>query len=449
MPNKIDLDFYETVIIYHVLTDDSYLGSIVDILDVKLFNNRDIRSIVKIICKFYEERDAVPSLTELKAYLIDDTLKQNFKAVVNIISTFDSNFDNDELMINTEQFFKERSVYSTMLSIVDEQKQDKPVDTSDILKRFEDACSISIQADKGLDYYNDVDKHISDLLQEDSCISSGWEWLDEKIGGGYLEHGRAIYVFAGETNIGKSIFLGNTAINLANQGKTVLLVTLEMSELVYAKRISTNITQIPISQLSHDVEVLKSEIQSHHDKTQGRILIKEFPPSTITCSTLKAFIKKLRDTGIVIDALVIDYVNLLTTTDGVNSYERIKYVTERLRALSYVFTCPVITATQLNRSGYNETNPGLETVGESYGLAATADCMFSIWQEEEDAEIGVIRLGLMKNRFGQNFGQCAMQIDYPTLTITQDDSLPDCNSTPTEEEDSKSSDFDIEKFLKG
>ena len=46
--------------------------------------------------------------------------------------------------------------------------------------------------------------------------------------------------------------------------------------------------------------------------------------------------------------------------------------------------------------------------------------MFSIWQEEEDAELGIIKLGLMKNRFGQNFGSCSLQIDYSTLTLRED-----------------------------
>ena len=104
---------------------------------------------------------------------------------------------------------------------------------------------------------------------------------------------------------------------------------------------------------------------------------------------------------------------------GTNSYERIKYATEELRALSYVYECPIITATQLNRAGYSEINPGLETVGESYGLAATADAIFSIWREEEDIEMGVLKLGVMKNRFGENYGSVIMEIDYDTLTLKE------------------------------
>ena len=120
-------------------------------------------------------------------------------------------------------------------------------------------------------------------------------------------------------------------------------------------------------------------------------------------------------------------------------------MTEKLRALSYIFECPIITATQLNRTGYNEINPGLETVGERYGLAATADCMFSIWQEEEDAELGIIKLGLMKNRFGQNFGSCTLAIDYSTLTLSEDAdlsrALPEPDSTPDNDLMSSTLDF--------
>ena len=70
-------------------------------------------------------------------------------------------------------------------------------------------------------------------------------------------------------------------------------------------------------------------------------------------------------------------------------------------------------------------NPGLETISESMGLAATADCIMSIWQEEEDAELGIIRLGIMKNRFGPNFGTIGMRVDYSTLTLFEDEEIND------------------------
>jgi replicative DNA helicase len=308
-----------------------------------------------------------------------------------------------------------------MLVVVDDINKNN-VDTSNILNKFEKACNISLATNIGLDLLEDTSVIIDDLTNEEKYISSKWKWLDKKLGGGFLENGRSLYVFAGETNIGKSIFLGNAAINMASQGKTVLLVTLEMPELIYAKRLCTNITKIPLYQLKSETTTLFQQLQEYkNENTNAKIIIKEFPPSSITCNHLKAFIKKIVNKGIKIDALVVDYINLIHSTIGNNTYERVKHVTEQLRALSYVFNFPIVSATQLNRAGYDISDPGLNTLSESMGLGHTADVILSIWQEDTDKELGVIKMGLMKNRFGENFGVCNMKIDYSTLTLTEDE----------------------------
>ena len=418
---KIDWDFYENIIIYNLLTNEGYLASIIDFIEPDYFNNKDIKNVISIITDYFKTRSQIPTITEIKAYLVDDKLKESFKVVVNNFSNIDKNFNEDELHENTETFLKERAVYNTLLEVVEKCSNDE-VDTSDILQKFESACSISLAVDLGLDYFSDIEKHISDLTVSESVIPSNWEWLDNKLGGGFLENGKAIYVFAGETNIGKSIFLGNLATNICGQNKTVLLVSLEMPEMIYARRISSDVTKIPIGELYTRTDELRDLITTYKDNcSNARLLIKEFPPSTITCNQLKAFIKKISDQGVKFDAIVLDYVNLLRSTISGNSYERIKDCTEQLRALSYIFNCPIITATQLNRQGYDEINPGLDTISESIGLAATADAIFSLWQEEEDAELGIIKLGVMKNRFGANFGSTSMRVDYSTLSVSEDD----------------------------
>ena len=175
---------------------------------------------------------------------------------------------------------------------------------------------------------------------------------------------------------------------------------------------------------SDETITLKQQIEEISKATpDSRILIKEFPPSTVTVNQIQSFIKNIQNKKIHIDAIVVDYVNLIKSTLGNNSYERIKYATEALRALSYTFSCPIITATQLNRSGYNVNNPGLDTIGESMGLAATADVIISIFQDEEDKELGIVKMAMMKNRFGAKFGTTAMRLDYSTLTVSEDDSL--------------------------
>lgn len=418
--SKLDLDYFERIVCYKALVDSTYLSSIVDYVKPTYFKDKGISNIFSIISAFYEKRNKLPTLTEVKAYLTTDEVRESFKNLVESFKEIDKNIDKDELYDNTARFLKEKAVYLTMLDVAsDISKGD--IDTSQILDKIEKSCNINLVTDTGFDLHNDVDVLIDDLCNVQRSIPSKWEWLDDALNGGFLENGRSLYVFAGETNIGKSIFLGNVASNIAKQGKNVLLITLEMSELLYARRICTNISKIPLKDLSTNTHILRQSIEEEKTSGSGRIFIKEFPPSTITPNQLKAFVKKLTDTGVPIHAIVLDYLNLLHSTVGTNSYERIKNVTEQVRAMSYIFNCPVISATQLNRSGFNTENPDLATISESVGLAATADVIVSIFQNEEDRDLGIIRLGMMKNRYGPRGHTQAMRIDYSTLTITQAD----------------------------
>jgi replicative DNA helicase len=420
---KIDLDFYENVIIYHSLIDPHYLGGVVDYLDPSLFKNKDISVIIKIITSFFRDHGVTPTSTEIKAYLTTDELKSSFKKVVNSFGDIDKKFNKDELLTNTETFLKERAVYNTLLDAA-EKLDSKKLNTSELLESVEKAVGISLTTERGLEIFEDVDVLISELNKVEPTISTGWKWLDNKIGGGLQQNGRALYVFIGETNVGKSIFLGNIASNIALQNKTVLLVTLEMPEIMYAKRLASSITNIPMSNLATDSQTLKTLLKETKDKkNKAKILIKEFAPSTLTPSQLSAFIKKLIQSGVNPDVIVLDYINIMSSPVGNNSYEKIKYLAEKIRAMSYEFNCPIVTASQINRSGYDTSEPGLSTVSESMALPATSDCVFTIWQSDEDKELGVINLGCIKNRFGINSGAIPLKIDYHTLTLTEDSNL--------------------------
>jgi replicative DNA helicase len=420
--SKLDLDYFENIVIYKSLTDSTYLSSVVDYIKPEYFKTKNIAAVFNIITEFYNKRQKLPSITEIKQYLNTDDLRESFKSIVSSFTTIDKNLDKDELYENTERFLKEKAVYHTMLSIAEDVAKGD-VDTSIALDKFEKSCNINLVTDLGLNLYGDIESVINDLTTVQQSIPSTWPWLDEALNGGFIENGRALYVFAGETNIGKSIFLGNIATNISMQGKNVLLISLEMSELLYAKRLCANVSKIPLKDLAINTHSLRQAMTEQKTTGAGSIFIKEFPPATITPNQIKAFIKKIKDTGISIDAIVIDYLNLLHTTIGSNSYERIKNITEQCRAMSYIFDCPVISATQLNRSGFDQENPDLNTISESIGLAATADVIVSIYQNDEDRELNIIRLGMMKNRYGPRGHTQPMRIDYTTLTITQADDI--------------------------
>lgn len=421
--DKIDLDHFEKIFALKMLTDEEFFASVVDVADPDYFKDAAIKDIFVILKDYFIKRDTIPNITEVKNYLTTPELKESFKKILTMIQNMDKTFNRDELMKNAERYLKERAVYKTMLDVADKLQQGK-ADTSWVLDQFERTCNINLTTNFGLDLYNNIDKLVEDINRDEPMIPSRWEWLDDQLGGGFLKNGRALYVFAGQTNVGKSIVLGNIAANIAQQGKTVLLVSLEMSEMMYAKRLSSYLTKIPIKHLRSEVITMKSALEDiHQSNPRGRIIVKEFPPSTITANQLSAFVKTLRNKGIFPDAIVLDYLNLLHTTQGNNSYERIKHICEQVRAMTYNFNCSVISATQINRGQFDVAEPSLTGISESIGLAATADFICSVYQMEDDAENGILRMGMMKNRFGANFGTSAFSIDYSTLSIVEDDEL--------------------------
>lgn len=347
---SLDLDLYEKVVMFNALLDQTYLETIIEHVKPSYFKDKDIKKVFSVLSSFYEQYQKVPNTTELKAHLVSEEDKQSLKNVVLSFNSIDQKYDKDVLISNTERFLKEKAVLSTVLSTSIDVNSGE-IDSTAILKNFEKACGISLIDNLGFDYFENIDEHIVELQKTFKTISSGWKWLDKHLAGGFQAEGKALYVFFGQTNVGKSIFLGQMATNILEQGKTVVLISLEMGEQVYAKRISSSLSRIPSNDLTKHIDPLKSKINQYKLKNKdSKLIIKEFPPKGVTVLGIKNYLEKLVKNGIKPDVVILDYLNLIAPAkNGQNSYEAIKEISEGIRALSYKFECSFISATQQNR----------------------------------------------------------------------------------------------------
>lgn len=417
---QINTEFFESIVACQALTNAYYASLVLDYLIPENFKQAGNKLVVSIVRDFYLKRKTTPTVTEIKSYLKTQDELKLIKDTLTTYKQIELNGNLEELISNTETYFKEKAVYNTVLKIVDDFSNDK-ADYSKFLTMFERACNIKLVSDIGLDFYGDYQKVIQELSQETEVIPTGWSFIDSKIGGGLYRKGKALYLFLGPTNIGKSIFLGNIAANISNSlpsGESAVLISLEMSEMMYAKRISSNVSKIPVNELQTQSAALETYFKERSEENKKKLIIKEFPPKSVTVSGIKAYVETLIKNGIKPGIIVIDYLGLVKATSGDNSYEQGKSVAEELRALSYFFNCPVVSAIQTNREGME--NPTLDTVSESLGVAMTADVIWSIHQEEGDLELGIIQVGGIKNRLGPKHGATAMRIDYSTLSLSEE-----------------------------
>lgn len=417
---QVNTEFFENVVACQALTNSYYTSLVLDHLLPENFKQPGNKLVASIVRDFYLKRRAIPTITEIKTYLTKPEDVKLLKDTLISYKQLDTNGNFEELINNTETFFKEKAVYNSVLKIVDDFTNNKP-DYSKFLTMFEKACNINLVSDIGLDFYSDHEKIVNELTVNVEVIPTGWHFIDSKIRGGLFKKGKALYLFLGPTNVGKSIFLGNIASNISTflpAGETVVLITLEMSEMMYAARLSSHLSKIPINDLSGQTGALGSFFKEVAEERKRKLIIKEFPPKSITVGGIKGYIETLVKNGIKPSTIVIDYLGLIKGSSGDNSYEQGKAVAEELRALSYFFECPVVSAIQTNREGME--NPSLDTVSESLGVAMTADVIWSIHQEEGDQELGIIKVGGIKNRIGPKHGATAMRIDYSTLTLTEE-----------------------------
>ena len=83
----------EKIILFHSLTNEGYLTSVIDYLQPDIFENKNIKDIISIISDFHDRNNTCPNITEVKALLTTDDLRTSFKSVVEEFSKLDTNYN--------------------------------------------------------------------------------------------------------------------------------------------------------------------------------------------------------------------------------------------------------------------------------------------------------------------------------------------------------------------
>jgi hypothetical protein len=182
---------------------------------------------------------------------------------------------------------------------------------------------------------------------------------------------------------------------------------MEMAEERIAERIDANLMNMPIDQLDKmDKKTFDNKIANIAKKTLGKLIVKEYPTGSAHTGHFRALLKELKlKKNFEPDIIFIDYLNICASarmkglSGSVNTYSLIKSIAEEIRGLAVEFDVPIMSATQTTRSGYSNTDVGLEDTSESFGLPATADLMFALISNEELEGLGQIMVKQLKNRY--------------------------------------------------
>tara|TARA_R110000782_G_scaffold220646_1_gene307873 strand:- start:218 stop:1396 length:1179 start_codon:yes stop_codon:yes gene_type:complete len=317
-----------------------------------------------------------------------------------------TDLDTEYLIVETEKWCKDRAVYLAIMDsiqIIDGKDENRSEGA--IPEILSTALGVSFDQQIGHDYIDDADSRFDFYNSTEEKIPFDLDYFNKITKGGIPN--KTLNVCLAGTGVGKSLFMCHNAAAVLQQEKNVLYITMEMAEEKIAERIDANLMDLPIQQLETlSKDAFSQKIQKIAKGTIGKLIIKQYPTGSAHSGHFRALLNEMKmKKKFVPDMIYIDYLNICSSSrmkamgGSINSYTYIKAIAEELRGLAIEFNVPIMTATQTTRSGFGNTDVGLEDTSESFGLPATADLMFALIATEELDELNQVMVKQLKNRY--------------------------------------------------
>ena len=368
------------------------------------------RTLFKEAGKFVGKYNKLPTAESFKIELdqSDKLSDDNYRVAVDIVPQLFSKEEVDEqwLLDTTEKWCQDRAIYNAIMesiSIIDGKHESLTKGAlPDLLSK---ALGVAFDTNVGHDYIDNFEERFDFYHTEESRIPFDLEYFNKITKGGVPN--KTLNIALAGTGVGKSLFMCHVASSALVDGKNVLYITMEMAEEKIAERIDANLLNVPVDQLPNlSREMFRTKVEDIARKTTGKLIVKEYPTGSAHAGHFRALLNELKlKRQFEPDIIFIDYLNICASSrmkgmgGAINSYSYIKAIAEELRGLAVEFDVPVFSATQTTRSGYGNSDVGLEDTSESFGLPATADLMFALISTEELENMGQMMVKQLKNRY--------------------------------------------------
>lgn len=400
----------QTTILRNLINNDEFTRKVIPFIRKEYFESDHRLIFDQVIC-FVDKYNKLPTPEALEIELssldVNDALLVDASTVLNgIRATKDNAVDTDWLVDETERWCQDRAIHlAIMESINIIEGKHNSLKKDALPKLLSDALGVTFDSSVGHDYINDAEKRFDFYHMIEDRIPFDLEYFNSITKGGLPR--KTLNIALAGTGVGKSLFMCHVAANALTQGKNVLYITLEMAEERIAERIDANLMNLPIDQLETlPKEMFDNKISKIAQKNIGKLIIKEYPTGAAHTGHFRALLNELKlKKNFMPDMIFIDYLNICSSSrmkglgGSINTYSLIKSIAEEIRGLAVEFNVPIISATQTTRSGFGNSDVGLEDTSESFGLPATADFMFALVSTEELEKLGQIMVKQLKNRY--------------------------------------------------
>ena len=412
----------EEKILKTIISNETFCRIVIPHLEPKYFEGGQ-RLLYKVFLEYVIKYNRVPSTDVLRiefknsSLALDPNRNEFFTELSRIEKSNPISSDDEEwLIFSTEKWCREKAIHCAILdsiSILD-GKGPQNISEGAIPEMLSKALGISFNKNVGHDYTDNAELRWEEYHKKESKIPFDLECFNEITSGGLTRKTMTIVLAA--TGGGKSVFLCHYAGAALSMGYNVLYITLEMSEVQIAKRVDANLLDININDLdSVDKKSFMSKVTDVAAKTKGKLVIKEYPTATANSNHFRALLEELKlKRDFQPDVLIVDYLGICSSArirDAGNSYTYNKAIAEELRGLAVEHNMVLLTANQVNRGGFGDSD---------VDLTSTAECI-AITEKVE------MRAGGFKTIDEINVGdQIVANDEYKTVMFRHHNKIKDC-----------------------
>jgi len=401
----------EKTILKNLVYNEAFTRKVLPFIKAEYFSDPAEKLVFKEVFDFVNKYKNLPThealvinITE-KKNLTEPQVRDSVELLKEITQEKDDVPEMAWLTEQTEKFCQDKAIYNAIMEsvgILDDKDGKKA--KGEIPQLLADALGVSFDSNVGHDYTQDFESRYDFYHKVESRIRFDIDILNKITKGGLPT--KTLNIALAGTGVGKSLFMCHVAAGCLSQGHNVLYITMEMAEERIAERIDANLLNIDLNEL-HTIskDDYERKFESLKSKTHGKLIIKEYPTASASTLHFRALLNELHlKKNFKPQIIFIDYLNICASArikpgGNVNSYTYIKSIAEELRGLAVEFALPVVSATQTTRSGFSNSDPGLEDTSESFGLPATADFMFALVTNEELEGLNQILIKQLKNRY--------------------------------------------------
>lgn len=399
----------EKVILKNLLKNEEYTTKVLPFIKPEYFETDADRVTFKSIHTFISKYNRAPTYDAL---LVDietrtDLSEETLKHIKKNIETLKADIEDtpiDWLVESTEKYCQERALHNAILKSIEIMDGKAKQGKGAIPTILSEALAITFDPHVGHDFFDDAIARHEYYHRKEERMPMNLEIMNKVLRGGVAR--KTLNIIMGGVHTGKTLFLCHFAADYLSRGKNVLYISMEMSEEEITKRIDTNLLNISFDDLEQlSKEMYLKRVESLRQKTDGRLIVKEYPSTTASVTHFKALLTELRlKKKFIPDVIMIDYINIcassrLSAGSAADTYIYVKTIAEEVRGFGQECGIPIWSATQLNRSGMASSDPEMTDVAESIGLPATCDALFALITSENLRRANQIMVKQVKNRY--------------------------------------------------